>query len=446
MFDADPHLDAGGEAVLFDVPRVAVKPKPRPRAKAAPRPKPAPPPPPPVLPEPEPHYPVLEGMEEVGSGLLDRFDAMQRVAASAPGGQLLIVAGPGTGKTLVLTTRIAYLVRELDVPAAECLAVVADDRAAEELSERLTALLGEAAADVTVTTYQGLGPLLWGYADQPGRTDPGALATLLDAEPVLTDRLHARWPWVFADDYQDVTEPAYRLLRWLCPPEGNLSLAADPDQAVHTDARYALRFAEDYPDGRTARLSRGYRCSAPILAAALQAVAPTSLVRRRFLDPARRDEHPDPIGRYAATGPAGEADFVARTAGALVASGLAATDIAVLHRDAEPLAAVAAALARAGVPGVRLLTLDAARGQEFPVVFLTGCADGVLPRSSTETDTDARERRLLFVGLTRARQRLYLCYQRRQSRFLDVVDPRLCESLNADIPTVTAVDHQLRLL
>ena len=43
----------------------------------------------------EPLEPMLAGMEEVGTGLLDRLDAMQRVAASAPGGPLLVVAGPG---------------------------------------------------------------------------------------------------------------------------------------------------------------------------------------------------------------------------------------------------------------------------------------------------------------------------------------------------------------
>ncbi|MGH3646325.1 MAG: UvrD-helicase domain-containing protein [Micromonosporaceae bacterium] len=481
MSHANPHRDAGGEAVLFDVPRMAVKPKPRP--KAARPPKPPPPPPPLVLPEPEPHYPVLDGMEEVGSGLLDRFDAMQRVAASAPGGQQLVIAGPGTGKTLVLTTRIAYLVRELGVPAAECLAVAFDSRAADELGVRLTALLGEAAAEVAVTCYDRLPQILWEYADQPGDPDPETLLGLLDTDPLLTDRLHARWPWVFVDDYQDVPEIAYRLLRWLCPPEGNLCAAADPDQAVHTDARYALRFAEDYPDGRTVRLSRSYRSTAPILAAAMQAVAPSSLVHRRFLDPARRDEAPALIGRYAATGADDEADFVARTAGALVTAGLAASDIAVLHRYAPSPESVATALTASGVPvaggpgarvdadagvhapsgagagggaaaesggGVTLLTLEAAKGREFPVVFLTGCTDGVLPDQPAGADPErlAAERRLLFVGLTRARHRLYVSNQAGggASRFLESVDDRLFESLNPPAPAGPSAALQLRLL
>ena len=84
---------------------------------------------------------MLSGMEEVGTGLLDRLDSMQRVAASVPDGPLLIVAGPGTGKTRTLTHRIAYLVADLGVPPEQCLAITFTRRAAEEMQERLTALL-----------------------------------------------------------------------------------------------------------------------------------------------------------------------------------------------------------------------------------------------------------------------------------------------------------------
>jgi DNA helicase-2/ATP-dependent DNA helicase PcrA len=61
---------------------------------------------------------------------------------------------------------------------------------------------------------------------------------------------------------------------------------------------------------------------------------------------------------------------------------------------------------------VRLMTVHAAKGLEFPVVFITGLEEGLFPYERQDDDPQSREeeRRLMYVALTRARHKLYLCY------------------------------------
>ncbi|HUN07302.1 MAG TPA: UvrD-helicase domain-containing protein [Aggregatilineales bacterium] len=93
---------------------------------------------------------------------------------------------------------------------------------------------------------------------------------------------------------------------------------------------------------------------------------------------------------------------------------------------------------------VTLLTLHAAKGLEYPVVFLTGLEEGMLPhfRSLDDPDGMAEERRLMYVGMTRAEQRLFLSYAFRRmvfgetnpgvpSRFLTDIPADLTDGFNA---------------
>jgi superfamily I DNA/RNA helicase len=78
--------------------------------------------------------------------------------------------------------------------------------------------------------------------------------------------------------------------------------------------------------------------------------------------------------------------------------------------------------------GVSLLTLHASKGLEFPVVFLVGCEDGLLPFALPGMPCSdaavAEERRLFFVGITRARSRLFLFHSRKRVSRGEVVDCR----------------------
>lgn len=89
--------------------------------------------------------------------LLAGLDDDQRAAAEIREGPLLIVAGPGSGKTRTLTRRIAHLVSHHQVPPEQCLTITFTRRAAEELSERLGQLLPDRAPSIPVHTFHRLG-------------------------------------------------------------------------------------------------------------------------------------------------------------------------------------------------------------------------------------------------------------------------------------------------
>lgn len=91
------------------------------------------------------------------SPLLAALDLYQRQAAGILEGPLLIVAGPGTGKTRTLTHRIAYLLESGTTKAEHCLALTFTRRAAEEMRERLADLLPGHHQQLQVTTFHGLG-------------------------------------------------------------------------------------------------------------------------------------------------------------------------------------------------------------------------------------------------------------------------------------------------
>ena len=101
---------------------------------------------------------------------LARLNAEQRAAVEWVDAPLLIVAGPGTGKTRTLTVRIAHLIQSHRVPPAAILAITFTNKAAAELAERLSELLGAAQVEaLTVATFHKLGAaLLFAHAASAG--------------------------------------------------------------------------------------------------------------------------------------------------------------------------------------------------------------------------------------------------------------------------------------
>ena len=105
-----------------------------------------------------------------------------------------------------------------------------------------------------------------------------------------------------------------------------------------------------------------------------------------------------------------------------------------VHDYLEQVSLVAPA--DAAQKGVTLMTVHAAKGLEFPVVFVTGLEDGVFPslRNGEDEDALAEERRLAYVAITRAEERLFLTNARHRRLFGQDARPFVESRFLADIP------------
>jgi DNA helicase-2/ATP-dependent DNA helicase PcrA len=88
--------------------------------------------------------------------LLASLNPQQRAAVTAPSGQVLVLAGPGSGKTRVLTYRLAHLIRQMGIQSAHILAVTFTNKAAREMQVRVERLLGADIKGIWLGTFHGM--------------------------------------------------------------------------------------------------------------------------------------------------------------------------------------------------------------------------------------------------------------------------------------------------
>jgi len=247
---------------------------------------------------------------------------------------VLVLAGPGSGKTRALVHRIAYLVRVKREKPEGILALAYNRHAAVEIRRRLRDLIGDDARGVTVLTCHAMAMRLVG-ASFTGRMDSANenlfRQILLDAIALLKgdglppeeadeqrDRLLSGFRWILVDEYQDIGPEQYDLISALAgrtrqDEDGKLSLFAvgDDDQNIYAfsgaSVDFIRRFESDYA-AKATFLIENYRSSAHIIDAANAVISPA---RQRMktdnpiiIDRARKKEiaggswaKMDPVGK-----------------------------------------------------------------------------------------------------------------------------------------------------
>ena len=228
---------------------------------------------------------------------------------------VLVLAGPGSGKTRVLVHRIAYLVRARRENPRGILALAYNRHAAVEIRRRLRALIGDDARGVTVLTCHGLAMRLAGasFSERAERPDGEMFEdvirqaiALLRGEglpPEEADeqrgRLLAGFRWILVDEYQDINADQYELIsalagRTLEEADRKLTIFAvgDDDQNIYafngTSVEFIRRFEADYGP-RPAFLIENYRSTSHIVRAANAIIEPA---RHRM-----KGEHPIRVDR-----------------------------------------------------------------------------------------------------------------------------------------------------
>ncbi len=236
----------------------------------------------------------------------------------------------------------------------------------------------------------------------------GHFSRLLRERPAVRRRMIDRYRYILVDEFQDTAPGNFEVIELLCPDVGrNLFAVGDDAQSIYgfRGARpgYLVEMRRHFPEAAVVTLERNYRSRAEIVRRSDRFIARNRGGVRKRLTAVRG------AGGAVVPVPAGSIrEECARLSQIVERERAAGATIAVLYRNNWQGEAVRRECRVADASGVSLMTMHASKGLEFDAVIVIGVADGIIPDPAADIE---EERRLLYVALTRARDRLYVIHR-----------------------------------
>ncbi|MBW4494353.1 MAG: RecQ family ATP-dependent DNA helicase [Oscillatoria princeps RMCB-10] len=321
--------------------------------------------------------------------IMGDLNSAQREIVLAENPALLVIAGPGSGKTRTIVRRIAHLVKVKRVDPERILVLAYNRNAVRELRFRLGELIGSAASGLRVYTFHGLALALLGWAQGSERLSKDEEFTKLLKEAcdlielgeesddgdtqARRIELLGNVEYIFVDEYQDVAEDEYRLIKLIAglgdsgdesrSVQINLCVIGDDDQNLYefrkTSPKYIQQFEEEYK-ARRFLLTENYRSTEPIIGAANNLICnnksrckqkPEEQVR---IDSARESSGGLPVTAFTFRDTSSQAGWIVQKIQDWRSQGIPANDIAVLAYQWDSLSPIRLLLERQGIPSYAL--------------------------------------------------------------------------------------------
>lgn len=380
--------------------------------------------------------PRSEVPEKISSDICKNLNHSQAQAAAHLNGPCIVLAGPGSGKTLTIAKRIEYLMKIHGVEPQEILVITFTKYAAKEMKGRFLKICGRKAQAVTCGTFHGIyyGILKWAYGfdqtnlltekekysllrrackehekeQEPGEEENDYLRELaaeigniknncldienyesvrygtedfrkiyhfyeaekkklrkIDFEDMLIQckelfenrsdilkKWQERFRYILVDEFQDVNQAQYDVIRMLAAPEDNLFVVGDDDQAIYgfrgAKPGIMMEFEKDYPGAKQILLDVNYRSNAYVVRGALRVISHNQARYQKQI----KTSHPaaETVHVQEVMHPLEESKYVLSEIKKQKEKGIPYTDMAVLFRTANDARVLSEILAEHQIP------------------------------------------------------------------------------------------------